>query len=134
MIAYTMMNMNKRRFTGALLAMTLLSFIRPLSRVRAQVDITQLGPWKKFQTIGALINVLLPNILLIAGVSLFIIIMVLGFRMVQSAGSGDAEGTAQGKRALTYAIGGFVLIFAAYLIIQAVEFITGVKIFNPTLN
>jgi len=126
--------MNKQRLITILSAIGIMSLIHPTGYASAQIDISQLGPWKNFQTIGDLINVLLPNILLIAGVSLFIIILVLGFRMVQSAGSGDAEGTAQGKQALTYAIGGFVLIFAAYLIIQAVEFITGVKIFNPTLN
>lgn len=125
----------KRSFIKKLLlTVGLLSALVPVEKAYAQVDISQLGPWKNFQTIGSLITVLLPNILLIAGVSLFIIILFFGFRMVQSAGSGDAEGTAQGKRALTYAIGGFVLIFAAYLIMQAVEFITGVKIFNPTLN
>lgn len=105
-------------------------FTQPVYAVRVE-DIP--GPWKYFTSIADLITVLLPNVLLIAGVCLFIIILVMGFRMMQSGGDGDTEGMAKGRQALTYAIGGFVLIFTAYFVIQLVEFLTGVKIFNPDL-
>lgn len=90
-------------------------------------------PAPTFGSVGQLISTLLPNLLLGAGVVLFIIILVMGFRTVQGAGSGDAEAAAKGKRALTYAIAGFLLVFASYWIIQLIEFLTGVKIFNPDL-
>lgn len=96
------------------------------------VDIGQIfGPAQKFPTIASLINVLLPNLLLLAGLILFILMLGAGFKLIQGAGSGDAQATEQGKKALTYAIVGFVLIFASFFIIQLVEVLTGLKIFEP---
>jgi len=45
--------------------------------------------------------------------------------------SGDEKEAEQGKNAITAAVIGFVIIFAAYWIVQIIEFITGVNIFNP---
>ena len=99
------------------------------------VSITDPGifpPADTFKDVGSLISTLLPNLLLGAGVVLFIIILVMGFKTVQGAGSGDAEAAAKGKRALTYAIAGFLIVFTSFWIIQLIEFIFGVEIFNPT--
>jgi len=53
-----------------------------------------------------------------------------GISVILSAGSGSAEGAAKGKQAITAAVIGFVIIFAAYWIILIVERITGLKILN----
>lgn len=108
--------------------------ITPVSATSHGVPIEEIFPFaKNFPTFGALINVLLPNALLIAGLILLIIIIIAGFGIMQSAGSGDAEGAAKGKKALTYAVAGFVIIFTAFWIVKLIEFITGVKIFDPVL-
>lgn len=128
------MKLHNRLFRAAFLSLSgLLLFSSNAYAVR--LDDEARFPWfKNFQSVGSLISLLLPNALLFAGVSLFIMILVMGFRIMQSGGGGDAEGMAKGKRALTYAIAGFVLIFSAYFIIQMIEFMTDIKIFNPVLE
>ena len=73
-------------------------------------------------------NVLIPNFMVIAGITCFIIVIIAGFKMVQSAGNGDPHETEQAQKALGAAIGGFLLIFAAYWIVQIVKFVTGMNI------
>lgn len=48
-----------------------------------------------------------------------------------SAGSGKTDQMQKGQQILVGAIIGFLIVFGSYLIIQLVEFITGVPIFNP---
>jgi len=84
-----------------------------------------------FPDLGTLVSTILPNILMIAGVILFFLIIAGGFMVVSSAG--NAEKTDKGKQAITGAIIGFVIIFASYWIIQIIEIITGVNILNSTL-
>ena len=85
----------------------------------------------RFSNIGSLVNVLLPNVLIFAGVILMVYIVIAGFNMIRSAGSGDAEAAGKARQALTYGVIGFVIIFTAALVIQLVEFLTGVSILNP---
>jgi hypothetical protein len=50
--------------------------------------------------------------------------------VIKSAGS---EGKGKGKDAITNALVGFIIIFSAYWIIQAIEIITGIPIFGAYL-
>lgn len=75
---------------------------------------------------------LLPNALLLAGIILLFILVGGGFTVISSAGNPDK--TQKGSQAITGAIIGFVVIFAAYWIIQIIEVITGVKILNPSIT
>ena len=78
-----------------------------------------------YETPADLINVILPNLFVIAGLLLLIYIFVAGFRFVTSDSKGSKE---QGAKSLTYAITGFLLLFASYWIAQIIEFYTGVPI------
>lgn len=73
-----------------------------------------------------LINVILPNIFVLVGVVLLIYIFIAGFRMVSQPGNKGATDSA--RKSLTYAVTGFLLLFASYWIMQIVEFYTGVSI------
>lgn len=75
---------------------------------------------------------LLPNALLLAGIILLFILVGGAFTVISSAGNPDK--TQKGSQAITGAIIGFVVIFAAYWIIQIIEVITGVKILNPSIT
>lgn len=87
-------------------------------------------PAQKFNTIGDLVNVILPNVYILAGVGLFVLLLFGGFSVIMGAGSDDSKKTAQGQQALMYAIIGFLVIFASYWIIQIIEKLTGTNILN----
>ncbi|MCR4263771.1 MAG: hypothetical protein NUV98_03585 [Candidatus Roizmanbacteria bacterium] len=97
----------------------------------AQIDVGAFDFFKRFSTIGALVSTLLPNLLIFAGVILMVYIVIAGFNMIRSSGSGDAEAAGKAKQTLTYGIIGFVIIFTAALVIQLIEYLTGINIFNP---
>lgn len=86
------------------------------------------APAKNFKDIGSLFNTIVPNVMLVAGLLLFIGIVWGGFRYIRSAGSGDAHAAENSKKALTAMIIGFILIFAAYWIVQLIEFMTGTNL------
>ncbi len=78
--------------------------------------------------VGSLVSVILSNVYILAGVVLLILFLWAGFKMIQSAGTRDAQKAAEAKNTLTYAVIGFLIIFASYWIIQIVEAITGLTI------
>lgn len=90
-------------------------------------------PAKTFPTLGDLINVLVKNIFVLAGVLLFVLLIFGGLKFIVSAGSGDEQEIAKSKNAITAALIGFLIIFAAYWIVQIIGHISGVKIFQPGL-
>lgn len=98
------------------------------------VDIgTEFGPAKTFPTVGKFISTLLPNIYILAGLLLFLLLIFGGFGIIIGAGGDDPKKTGQGKQAVTAALIGFLIIFLSYWIIQIIEVITGFKIFESGL-
>ncbi len=83
----------------------------------------------QFETPAELISTLLPNILILAGVIFFGLIIGGGFSMISVAGK---EASAQGKAqaAITYGIIGFLLVISAYFILQVVGVVTGINFIN----
>lgn len=76
---------------------------------------------------ATLINILLPNIYVLAGLLLFIFIFAAGFRIVMNPDNKKAA--EDGKKAFFYAIGGFILLLASFWIMQIITALTGVEIF-----
>ncbi|TSC87666.1 MAG: Uncharacterized protein G01um10145_969 [Microgenomates group bacterium Gr01-1014_5] len=86
------------------------------------------NPKEGIKGVGSLVSVILSNVYILAGVVLLILFLWAGFKMIQSAGTRDAQKAAEAKNTLTYAVIGFLIIFASYWIIQIVEAITGLTI------
>lgn len=81
-----------------------------------------------------LITILVPNVLMLAGVIFFIMILVGGWGVISSAGEEQsAQDKAKAKAALTYGAAGFLLIISAFFILQVVKFITGVDFINSPI-
>lgn len=78
--------------------------------------------------VGPLISSLIGNILVIAGVVMLFFIMWGGLEIIRGSGSADQEQAARGRKVLTTAIVGFLIIVASYFIIQIIEVITGISI------
>ena len=65
-----------------------------------------------------------------AGIILFLYLIFGGFTIATAAGS--PENADKGKKAITNAIMGFVIIFASYWIIQIIQVLTGIPILNAS--
>jgi len=74
-----------------------------------------------YSTPASLVNVLIKNVFVIAGIILFITILWAGFKFIQSG----AKGKDEAKSILTVAITGFIIMFAAYWIVQIIGIVTG---------
>ncbi|MCC6711203.1 MAG: hypothetical protein IT416_02510, partial [Candidatus Pacebacteria bacterium] len=77
-------------------------------------------------TPGGIISRLLEFIFPLAGFGLFIMILAGGLQIL--AGATNAKGLEEGKKRVTMAIVGFLILFASYWIAQILEVIFGVNI------
>ena len=104
--------------------------------VHAQVQIGPdiFAPAENFGTLADFFNMIVPNILLLAGIIFFVLLVVGGFMFIAGAGGGDANQTGKGQKAITYALIGFIIIFVSYWIIKIIETVTGINIFDPDLR
>ncbi len=109
-----------------------------MKNLLAQVEIGSDLNWgsgtieSKFPNISTIINMLLQNIFIFAGIVFVGMIMYGGFRMMYNAGS-DPKLSTQARDILTNGIIGLGIIFTTFLIIQAIQIITGVNILNPSI-
>ncbi len=86
----------------------------------------------RFFAVSHFINLLLPLSFIIAGLIFLFLLIGGGFAIIASGG--NAKNVEQGKNQILTAVIGFVVIFAAYWIIQIVEIVTGVSILNGSQN
>ncbi|HCM37452.1 MAG: hypothetical protein UV61_C0010G0021 [Candidatus Gottesmanbacteria bacterium GW2011_GWB1_43_11] len=100
----------------------------------AAIDIGQeYGPAQSFPTLGTLMNVILPNILTLAGIVVLVFVVASGLIFMNHAGKGESDKTAKDKQAFTAAVIGLMIIFGAYFLIQIVETLLGYKFLSPTI-
>ena len=78
-----------------------------------------------------LVSIILSNTMVVAGIILLFLLIFGGISMIMGAGQDNPEAAAKGKQAATSAVIGFIIIFAAYWIIQIIETITGLNILKP---
>ncbi|MCH7730558.1 hypothetical protein IID21_03470 [Patescibacteria group bacterium] len=78
--------------------------------------------------VGSLVSILVSNALILAGIIFLFILVGGGIAMIAGAGRNDPEQAAKGKQAATAAVIGFIIIFAAFWIIQIIELVTGIDI------
>lgn len=88
----------------------------------------------QFSSIGAIVSIVLKNVYTLAGILLFILLIVGGFSFITGAGNNDAKKAASGKQAITNALIGFLIIFGSMWIIMIIETITGIRILNPSIG
>ncbi len=78
-----------------------------------------------------LINAILPNVYVAAGLVIFFMIVFGGFTIVANAG--NSEKTKEGSKIITSALVGLLVLFGSYWIIQIIQVVTGVQILNSGL-
>ena len=87
---------------------------------------TAMGLKSEIDTPAAIINILVPTVVSIAGIILFLMLLWGGFQML--AGANSSESFEKGKQTVTMAIIGFFIIFASYWIAQILEVMTGINV------
>lgn len=81
-----------------------------------------------YSSIASFLNLLIPIIFILAGLIFLFLLIGGGFSIVASGG--NAKSVESGKNQIMSAIIGFLVIFAAYWIIQIIEKFTGVPILS----
>lgn len=81
-----------------------------------------------FDSIGGILNNILPTVLSLAGLILFGMLVAGGFTML--AGAADKESQEKGKKQITSSLVGFFIIFLAYWIAQILQVIFKVNILS----
>lgn len=76
-------------------------------------------------TIGSIINTVIPFVIAFAGIGLLLVIIAGGFSLLTSAG--DAKKMESGKQRITNGIIGFILILVAYWLVQIAGNVLGIK-------
>jgi hypothetical protein len=84
--------------------------------------------------IGGIISTLINNIYILAGIILFILLIVGGVGFIMGAGSDNPDQAKKSKQAITAALLGFVIVFCSYWIIRIIEIMTGLYILDPSKN
>lgn len=99
-----------------------MSFVNPAYAVKIK-EVWPLAA--NFKSLGELVTSFLPIFLLAAGVIFFFLTVYAGFSMITSSGSDDANAHERWRMILTYGVIGLVIIFAAFWVLQIINFITG---------
>jgi hypothetical protein len=87
----------------------------------------------KISDLGTVFSNVVRLALGLAGIVLFLLLIVGGFKYITSGG--DPKAVEVAKKTLTYAIGGLIVILLSYLILVLITTITGVDVtkFNIVL-
>ncbi len=76
--------------------------------------------------VGAIINLVLPYVFIIAGLILLFFLIAGGFQLMTSPG--DEKAVASAKAKITNALIGFLLLFVSYWIVQIIQTILGFSV------
>ncbi len=80
-------------------------------------------PPAKLQDLETVFGSVVTSLLALGGIVLFLMLLSGGFKYLTSGG--DPKSTEGAQKTLTYAIGGFVLLAGAFLILRIIGAITG---------
>lgn len=91
-------------------------------------DCTGLGTGQSvadvYSTPAVLVNVIVNNLFVLAGIILFVMLFYSGFKFIQQG----AKGKDEAKQIITTALVGMVVMFVAFWIVQIIEIMTGTNI------
>lgn len=73
---------------------------------------------------ATVVNLIVQNLFVLAGILMFVFIIVAGYKYIQD----DTKGKDEAKSIMTGLIAGFIVMFAAYWIVQIIEQLTGTQI------
>lgn len=81
-----------------------------------------------YANINSFVTAIITGSLSIAGVILLFLLIGGGIGMIAGAGKSDPQSVEKGKKAVTSALIGFIVVFSAYWIVKLIETITGLNL------
>jgi len=106
-----------------------------MQQVFAQVPIESVfAPAKTFPSFGAIVSVVVRNAVVLAGIISFVLLILGGLGVIMSAGSGDTKKLEQGKKTVTGAVTGLIIVVTSVLIIQVIATITGSDVLKQMIG
>lgn len=91
-----------------------------------------IGLNQNLNTLGGIISAVIPYLFGIAGFLLLLYLIFGGFSYMMSGG--DPKATESAKQKITNAVIGFVIIFAAYWLVQILGIVLGITQFREVFN
>ena len=91
-----------------------------------KLNLKTLYTWGFRNSIGPIVNDIIPYVFVIAGLMLLFYLIAGGFRMM--LGANDEKAIADGRAKITNALIGFLILFVSYWIVQIMQFILGFKV------
>lgn len=83
---------------------------------------------ERFTDLASIVNVSLPYLFLIAGIILLGYLIWGGYDYLTSMG--DPKKAEMGKAKITHAVIGFIIIFVSYWLVQIVDFVFQLGVYN----
>jgi hypothetical protein len=80
--------------------------------------------------LGQLITNVVDAAIALGGILAIFLFIIGGYQILSAAGSDDPKRQSQGTQTLTYAIIGFIIVFASYWIIRLIETLLGADIIS----
>lgn len=102
-----------------------------IETVLAQGSLQNLAPNPNITSFNMVVNAVVKNAFVLAGLISFILLISGGFTVIVAAG--DAKKAQQGKAAMTGAVIGLLLVLGSFLIIEIIEVVTGLNILSPSV-
>jgi hypothetical protein len=92
------------------------------------------APAGTFKDFGTIVTVIVKNAVVLAGIISFVLLILGGFGVIVGAGSGDAKKLEEGKKAITGAVVGLLIVVLSVLIVQIIATITGTDILKQMIG
>ncbi len=99
-----------------------------MERVFAQVNIGDpnvFAPAGTFKDFGSVVSVVVKNAVVVAGIIFFVLLIFGAFGIIVGAGSGDTKKLEEGKKAITGAVIGLLIVVLSVAIVQIIGTVTG---------
>ncbi|NOY14776.1 MAG: hypothetical protein GXP43_01005 [bacterium] len=88
------------------------------------------GRTSPFTDLASLVNHLYKAMLVFGGVLVFFLVLIGGFTYIIGAGQERSDEVEKGKKAITWSVVGFLLLFSSYWLIKILGIITGIDFLN----
>jgi hypothetical protein len=104
--------------------------------LQANLFANQAGAKAPFSTIGGVVSLILPNVIVFAGVFFFALILYGGFQLIILGGQYNLspDKVTKAKQMTYYAGIGFLLVVSAYFILQIISTVTGINFINSPVT